>query len=415
VVVIGAGAVGLSTAWFLQRSGAEVCVIERKQIAAGASFGNAGWLTPSLVLPLAQPSLLSSGVQMMLSPRSPLYIPPALDAQLLRFLVGFARHCTSRRWRVAATALAQASSQMLAAYDEMHGARETPVAASITTAEPFLAAFCTEADRDVLVEELNRLGEIGFAQPYRVLDQTQTREADPLLSDAARFGLTLEDQRFIKPAAFVRAIGSSLTAGGGEILSDKTATAVTRHGSGVAVTFSDGSTATGDTAVIATGSWLGRLARQHGVRMIVQAGRGYSFTVYPDQLPRHPIYLPAQRVACTPLGGESDGLRLAGMMEFRRPDAPLDPRRIRAIVDAAAPMLTGIDWSARSDEWVGARPCTPDGLPLVGRTATDRVFVAGGHGMWGIALGPLTGKILAEQITGEWEDPLLRAFDPLRR
>jgi D-amino-acid dehydrogenase len=77
-------------------------------------------------------------------------------------------------------------------------------------------------------------------------------------------------------------------------------------------------------------------------------------------------------------------------------------------------MLTGIDWSARTDEWVGARPCTTDGLPVVGRTASDRVFVAGGHGMWGIALGPLTGQILAEQITGQRRDPLLDAFDPLR-
>jgi D-amino-acid dehydrogenase len=303
---------------------------------------------------------------------------------------------------------------MLAAYDAMHCAREAPVSAPITPAEPFLAVFCTEADRDQLVHEFHRLAQIGFTRPYRVLDQAQTRAADPVLSDAARFGLALEDQRFINPTAFVRAIGSAVTAGGGEILSDKLATAVTRRGSGVAVTFGDGSTAEGDAAVIATGSWLGHLARDHGVRMMVQAGRGYSFTVHPEHVPRHPIYLPAQRVACTPLGSERDGLRVAGMMEFRRPDAPLDPRRIRAIVDAAAPMLTGIDWSARTDEWVGARPCTIDGLPLVGRTATDRVFVAGGHGMWGIALGPLTGKILAEQITGRREDPLLRAFDPLR-
>jgi D-amino-acid dehydrogenase len=390
-------------------------VIDRKGIAAGSSFGNAGWLTPSLVLPLAEPGLVRSSVQMMLSPRSPLYIPPALDAHLLRFLVGFTRHCTIRRWRAAATVLAQASSRMLPAYDEMQASPEAPVAASTAPAEPLLAVFSSEAERDVLVEEFARLGKIGFRQPYRVLDQSQTREAAPLLSDTARFGLALEHQRFINPATFVRAIGSAVLAGGGQILRDMVATAVSRRGPGVAVSCSNGSTVEGDTAVIATGSWLEGLAKDHGVRMIVQAGRGYSFTVYPDQAPRHPIYLQAQRVACTPLGGENDGLRIAGMMEFRRPDAPLDPRRIRAIVDAAAPMLTGIDWAARSDEWVGPRPCTADGLPLVGRTATDRVFVAGGHGMWGIALGPLTGKILAEQVTGQREDPLMAAFNPLRR
>lgn len=303
---------------------------------------------------------------------------------------------------------------MLGAYDEMHQAAVAPVSAAITSAEPFLAVFSTEAERDALVEEFTRLGEIGFAHPYRVVDRTQIRDASPVLGDAARFGLALENQRFINPGAFVRAIGAAVTASGGRIVNDNLATAVIQRGSEVAVRLSDGTNVEADAAVIATGSWLGRLAREHGVHTRIQAGRGYSFTVYPDAAPRYPVYLPAQRVACTPLGGPEDGLRLAGMMEFRPPDAPLDPRRIQAIVDAAAPMLTGIDWSARTDEWVGARPCTTDGLPLVGRTASERVFVAGGHGMWGIALGPLTGQILAEQISGRRRDPLLDAFDPLR-
>ena len=225
VVVIGAGAVGLSTAWFLQRDGIEVCVIDRKEIAAGSSSGNAGWLTPSLVLPLAEPALLRSGLQMILSPSSPLYIPPSLDAHLLRFLVGFVRHCTTRRWRVAASALARASSRMLGAYDEMHQAAVAPVSAAITPAEPFLAVFSTEAERDALVEEFTRLGEIGFAHPYRVVDRAQIREANPVLGGAARFGLALENQRFINPGAFVRAIGAAVTASGGRIVNDHLATA----------------------------------------------------------------------------------------------------------------------------------------------------------------------------------------------
>ena len=108
------------------------------------------------------------------------------------------------------------------------------------------------------------------------------------------------------------------------------------------------------------------------------------------------------------------GLRVAGMMEFRRPKAPPDPRRIRAIVDAASPLLQGVDWEARTGEWVGSRPCTADGLPLVGPTKTPGVHVAGGHGMWGIALGPLTGRLLAAQIARGETSPLLPRLDPLR-
>jgi D-amino-acid dehydrogenase len=102
------------------------------------------------------------------------------------------------------------------------------------------------------------------------------------------------------------------------------------------------------------------------------------------------------------------------MMEFRRPEAALDQRRIGAIVQAARPLLKGADLDRRQDEWVGSRPCTIDGLPLIGATRSSKVFVAGGHGMWGITLGPVTGRLLAEQIvTGATPDEL-RPFNPLR-
>jgi D-amino-acid dehydrogenase len=143
----------------------------------------------------------------------------------------------------------------------------------------------------------------------------------------------------------------------------------------------------------------------------VQAGRGYSFSVPTDVMPRGPLYFPQQRVACTPLGGR---LRIAGMMEFRRPGDPLDARRIQAIVDAVRPFLSGVNLDDRRNEWVGSRPCTPDGLPLLGATASTRVFVAGGHGMWGIALGPITGQLMAQAVIKGETPPELAPFNPLR-
>jgi D-amino-acid dehydrogenase len=414
VIVIGAGMVGLSTAWYLQRSGVEVSVVDRKHSAAGSSSGNAGWLSPGLVLPLAEPALLKSGVGMMLSPESPLYIPPTLNPRLLRFLAEFARHCTPRQWRYAANALGHASARMYEAYDEMVQSPQAPVEADVRPADPFLAVFSSEAERQGLIAEFEHLAELGFGPQYSLLDQAQTRASSAIFSDAAQFGIALEGQRFINPSRFVLAISDAIAAAGGQIQSGRTVSDVKQTGSTVLVSFTDGSSMSADAAVIATGSWLGPLARRLGVRKLVQAGRGYSFTVHPDSVPENPFYLPAQRVACTPLGGPEDGIRVCGTMEFRPPDAPIDPRRIEMIVNAASTMMTGIDWSARTDEWVGPRPCTSDGLPLIGRTMSDRIFVGGGHGMWGIALGPLTGKLLSQQVLGDQSDALLLAFDPLR-
>jgi D-amino-acid dehydrogenase len=102
------------------------------------------------------------------------------------------------------------------------------------------------------------------------------------------------------------------------------------------------------------------------------------------------------------------------MMEFRKPEAALDPRRIQAIAEAARPLLRGADLDTRQDEWVGSRPCTVDGLPLIGQTANPRVFAAGGHGMWGITLGPVTGQLLAEQMVTGKRVAELAPFDPMR-
>lgn len=407
VVVVGAGFAGLSTAWFLQERGVEVTVLDRTGVAADASWGNAGWLAPALTLPLPEPAVLRYGIRSMLTPSSPVYVPPAVDLRLWRFLVGFARHCTPRRWRAAMTVFAEVNRSALGAYDDLAGGG---VVEQTRPADPFLAAFASEDDRRVLVEEFRQVTAAGGEVDFDLLDGDTIRTLEPLLGDGVRAGIRLRGQRFVDPPRFVAALADSVRDRGGAVVTGCEVQAVRDDARGVWVVGTDGTDRAADAVVLATGARLTDLARPFGVRTPVQAGRGYSFSVRPADLPKNPIYFPAQRVACTPL---HDRFRIAGMMEFRRPDAPLDPRRIQAIVDAARPLLTGIDWSARTEEWVGSRPCTPDGLPLVGGTRSARVFVAGGHGMWGVALGPLTGRLLADAMTGT-PAAVLRHFDPLR-
>lgn len=414
VIVIGAGMVGLSTAWYLQRGGAEVTVIDKYDVAAGSSWGNAGWLAPALTLPLPDPEILATGFRAMFSPKSPVYVPLTASPRLLQFLVGFARHCTDSHWQRAMAVFNQANDRALAAYDELMSDSTAPVEVSTMPAEPFLAAFASEQDRSVLVDEFRRVNEMGGSIDYTLLDHDAVHELEPGLAHGVQCGISMAEQRFMNPGRFVQGLAAAVKKAGAEILTGREAVEVEQQGIQPTVRFSKGSELAAEAVVLANGTWLGTLARRHGVRRLVQAGRGYSFTVHPEQVPRNPIYLPTQRVACTPLGDPEDGLRVAGMMEFRKPNAPLDQRRIQAIIDAAAPMVSGVDWSQRTNEWVGSRPCTTDGLPLVGRTKSNRIYTAGGHGMWGIALGPITGKMLAAQILENRTDTLLKSFDPLR-
>lgn len=395
--------VGLSTAWFLQEHGVEVTVLDRTGVAAGSSWGNAGWLTPGLATPLPEPAVLRYGVRAVVSPSSPVYVPLAADRRLLEFLVRFARNSTMPRWRRAMAALVPVNSLALESFDRL---AEGGVAAVTHPADSFVAGYRTEAERETLLEEIEHIRASGQELKYEVLTGDEARAVEPLLSDEVGAALRLHGQRYVTPSAYLAALAASVEGRGGRIVSGLRVERIQDDGSRVRVAGEQY-----DAAVVATGAWLGQLARPFGVKIPVQAGRGYSFTVPVEAPPRGPIYFPAQRVACTPAG---DRLRVAGMMEFRPADAGLDTRRITAIVQAAAPLLRGADLGARRDEWVGARPCTPDGLPVVGRTSSERVMVAGGHGMWGITLGPVTGRLLAEQMVTGRLPAELAPFDPLR-
>lgn len=407
-LVIGAGMVGLATAWHLQRRGVEVTVVDRTGVAADASWGNAGWLAPALTLPLPEPAVLRYGIKALLDPSSPVYVPPTADPRLLRFLADFARHCTTAKWNSAMGFYTEANRRALPAYDEF---ADGGLAAQTAVADPFLMGFGSEGDREGLITEFRHVIEHGGEVDYELLTGEQIRSLEPALGEGVRAGIRLRDQRFIDPPRYVAALADAVRERGGEIVEGFEVEHIGPGASAVSLTAVDGRSLMADVAVIASGARLNRLARPFGVRTLVQAGRGYSFTVQPESMPKNPVYFPVQRVACTPLEGR---FRVAGMMEFRNADAPLDPRRIRAIVDAAQPMFTGVDWTARKEEWVGSRPCTADGLPLIGATRSPRVYVGGGHGMWGIALGPLTGRLLADAITGGPADPLLTYCNPLR-
>ena len=408
VAVVGAGMVGLSTAWFLQEHGVEVEVFDSEGVSAGSSWGNAGWITPGLSTPLPDPAVLSYGVKAVISPASPVYVPVTGDPRLLRFLATFTRNSTMRRWSRSMRALVPINECALPAFDAL---AEGGVTSPAREATSFIAGYRTKDETDFLLTELQHIAASGQDVGFEELTGDEVRAVEPTFSDAVGAGIRLLGQRYVNPIEFVDALAASVRARGATIHEGSRVTGITAETKGVRLAIAQAGTETFDRAVLATGTWLDELARPFGVRTHVQAGRGYSFSVPIDHTPKGPVYLPSQRVACTPLG---DRLRVAGMMEFRPPEAPLDQRRVDAVVEATRPFLTGVDLEDRQDEWVGSRPCTADGLPLIGTTSSPRVHIAGGHGMWGMTLGPATGQLLAKAMVTGRPAPELTPFDPLR-
>lgn len=405
-VVVGAGMTELSVAWFLQNHGFDVEVIDRVGVAGGSSWGNAGWLAPGKTIPLAHPSLWRYGPTALFDPNAALAVPPRIDPRLWAFCARFMAHATRSVWDETMAALTPADKLALAAYDELV---DGGVEAQTHTGD-YVAAFRDEKEAGGFIGEIEGAVRHGQEISFEHIDRDAALGLAPVLSEAARAVYRIGGQRYIEPGPFCEAIAESVRARGGRVTTGVAVTEVNSTRKPV-LELSTGEYRTPDTVVLAAGAWLPELARRLGVRTMVQAGRGYSFSVPTETPVEHPIYLPEQRVACTPYQGR---LRIAGTMEFRGPDEAFQPARIDSVVEAVRPMFTGVDLDDRKDEWVGSRPVTPDGLPLIGATKAPNVYTTGGHGMWGVVLGPVSGKLLAEQIATGRVDPVLKPFDPLR-
>lgn len=411
VVVIGAGMVGLSTAWYLQEQGVRVSVVERSGIAAGSSWGNAGWVSPGLCVPLSEPGVLKYGAKALFDPKSPLYIHFKPDPQLLAFLLGFARRCTPGQWRATMAKFVPVNSQAIDAYAHLEA---NGVTARMKEA-PIMAAFARAEDSAALEHEIRQIREVGLDLQADEVDGATLRAELPIVSQNVEKAIRLGGQRYIDPGAYVQSLADAVRERGGEVRIGANVR-VLRHGPmGVTLEMMSGEPVSGDAVVIATGAWLPELAKSCGVRTALRAGRGYSFSLgvtEPTGQPvACPIYFPFERMACTPYG---DRLRVGGTMEFADVDAPLHMDRVEGIMHSGRPLLSGVDWEDPKDLWVGSRPVTVDGMPLVGATKVPRVFVNGGHGMWGITLGPLTGKLLAQQMVTGQVPSELRPFAPTR-
>ena len=420
--VVGAGIVGLSVAWFLQEEGFDVTVFDARDIAAGASAGNAGWITPGMVAPLAEPGVLGYALRSLIRRDSPLRLAPSALPATARFLSLFALNCTQAKWDRGVESFAGICALAQSSYDLQERAGVT---ARVCPA-PIVMAFTSAAEAAPVTRELR-----ATASGYQLseLSERELRSECPLLCDQARHGLRLDGQGYLQPLEYTRSLAESFQARGGQVSLGARVDRVEPASGGRASVTAAGTKTSFDIVVLASGAWLTRLGKSAGIRVPLAAGRGYSFTVKTETSLGVPLYLPALRVACTPA---PEGMRVAGTMEFRSADAPLDQRRIDAIVRSATGLLevaggaggaggrppasnaAGVDWSSISDLWVGPRPVTADGLPLIGKTKHQGIYAAGGHGMWGMTLGPATGRLLAEYITKGERPAALNPFDPCR-
>ena len=238
------------------------------------------------------------------------------------------------------------------------------------------------------------------------------RRLEPGVSSAVTTGFLVKEEAHVRPETLAAGYLAKLRELGVEVKSGVRVVRAARTGSRVTGIETDSGSLSGDEVLVAAGAWSGQVTELFGVPLPVQAGKGYSITVNGGgpKLNR-PVYLGEARIGCSPFNGS---VRFAGTMELSGINTELDRRRVRGIRKGIGDYLAEPLGEAEGTEWVGMRPLTPDGLPMLGKVpGFDNLFLATGHAMLGVTLAPVTGEVMADLMTGEGS-PIAKPFDPGR-
>lgn len=405
VVIVGAGAIGVCIAYELIRAGARVTVLERDEaVGYGCSLGNAGLLRIDHMHPLANAAAVRQGLRYMFDPAGSFAFRPrpGLAPWMARFMLA------------ARPARVQESERLLRSMARL----------SLSVHEEYVReGMDTGLRRDGVMDLF--LSERGFESglrqaekaaseqiPVTVLSADDLKEVIPGLRSWLPGGIIYSRECHCDPLQFTTAVGASAANGGAVIRTGIDAQRLEVSGRRInAVRTSDG-LVYGDQFVISAGVWSHGLAKPLGLRLPVESGKGYhiEYARQPND-PIVPFIMNEKHVAVTPLPG---ALRLGGTLELSGLDPTVNDRRVDAIRRAGDQVLD-LSRARVSRIWSGLRPCSPDGLPMLGRTArAENLFIATGHGMQGIVLAAATGRLTAQAITGQPSSLEIRSMTPDR-
>ena len=410
VVIIGGGVIGLSVAYACTRAGHRVTLVERQpEQRTGCSFGNAGMIVPSHFTPLAAPGMVALGLKWMWDPESPFYIKPRLSWDLLAWAAKFWRAATAKRVAQAAPLLRDLSLLSRECFVE-----QAESGLDFGIVQKGLLMLCKTAH--TLNEEARtaaQANELGV--PAQVLDARATAALDPAVTMDIAGSVYFPKDCHLPPERYLAVQHRELTRVGVEFRWNTEVTAWRTDGDRIVAARTCDDEITGDEFVICGGAWSPAVARALGVSLPMQAGKGYSLTLkQPRQLPSVCAIFTEARVAVTPMDG---ALRVGGTMEIAGMDETINPRRVRGIIRAVPryyPEFREDDF-AGIEPWHGLRPCSPDGLPYLGRTARwSNLICATGHAMMGLSLAPATGRIVEELVSGRAPSVPLSLLSPDR-
>ena len=396
-LVIGGGAIGISCAFYLHRLGKNVTVIEKGEICSGSSHGNAGLIVPSHSIPLAAPGVISQGIKWMFDPESPFYIKPRLDRDFLSWLWKFRGACNETNVNRALPVLSSLNAASLELFDELAALEGLEFSYEKKGA---VQIFKTRKDLDKGIKEALRMKAYGVES--QVLENKDLSAYAGKMRTSSVGGLYFPQDAQLIPDRFVHQLARHIANSGVQLVTATEAIGFEISGPRVTTVKTTRGEIAAKEVVLAGGSWSGDLARKLRINLPLQPAKGYSVTFKrPPSCPDIPFMMAETKVVLTPM---DDMLRFAGTLELAGFDMSINNRRLQAILKSIPGYFPDFDISSLEliEIWRGLRPCSPDGLPYLGRPRRyDNLIIASGHGMKGISLAPVTGKMVSQLAAHE--------------
>lgn len=391
-LIIGGGVVGLFSAYFLQKEGIEVTVIDRTDLSENCSTGNAGMIVPSHIIPISAPGMISKGISWMFSSKSPFYIHPRLDYKLVQWCMLFFKAANEKQVKKAIPYLKSLSLLSKALYLDFK--EEHPEATLSFQDKGLLMAYQTEAMEKEEVEFAHLAKSYGLET--EILSPNDLKTIEPNLELKARGAVLFPGDAHLDPAALYGFLKKYLEAKGVKFLTNTQVQGFEKSGGKVEAVQTDQGKISAEKVLICGGSWSGELAQMLGISLPMMGGRGYSFLQENKPEIKQATILTESKVAVSPYG---ERIRFGGTMEIAGTNQKVNLNRVKGIFEAINRFYP--EFEAKFPEenkiWKGLRPCSPDGLPYIGAApGYSNVLFGTGHSMMGVSLAPATGKILAE-------------------
>ena len=411
VLIIGGGIVGLCSAYFLQKEGHKVAVLDKSDITSGASFVNAGYITPSHIIPLASPGMISKGIKWMFNSSSPFYMQPRWDTDFFKWSWYFHKSSTKEKVELAIPLIKEINIISRELFTSIKNSGD--LGDFQLERKGLLMLYKTDKEGEHEMQVAKKASYLGLE--VSSLNKKELDTLQPNVTMNVKGAIHYECDGHTTPTEFMKKMLEYLKRSGVIIKTNEEVIDLSTENGRIIKVTTNKNDYSPEEVVLAAGSWSDNLSKKIKIKLPIQAGKGYRINVPRPTGITIPAILMEAKVAVTPM---AEYTRFAGTMEFSGINDVIRKQRVEAIANATTEFYPEIKISEaeKLDAKSGLRPVSPDGLPYIGKSSSlKNLTVATGHAMMGWSLGPVTGKLVSEIISDKKTSMDINGFSPNRR